>query len=735
MSDTLTASFVNCYGIKSLHYSFSFDKKNVFAVYAPNGTMKTSFAKTCKDYIVASAPKDVMFPDRESSCQLQDFEGNDIPSDDLIVIEPYNEQYKSDKVSTLLVNQELRNQYQGILEVIESEKNHLFAKLRELSGYGPKDASFEASFVNSFGNDSVLETLLLLEQEVVHSEDTEFAEVIFNKVFNDKVVAFLNTKDFKKQIQSYIEKYDTLINKTKYLKKGFNHFNVTDIQKSLTSNGFFKAKHTVNLFNGETKDEIDSLESFQDIIKQEMDTVLNDESIAKDFNAIDVKLTTAQLREFREYLFENKQILPELGDLESFQKKIWIAYLVQQKNLFINLIDVYKSGKEEIQQIIDVAKAESTEWQDVITIFNKRFKVPFELEMKNQDDVILKSASPNLNFIFNDNDINERKTVTEADLIKVLSQGEKRAFYLLNIIFEVRARQKAGQRTFFIIDDIADSFDYKNKYAIIEYLNDISRTSGFYQIILTHNFDFFRTIQSRMLGEAVQRDNSLIAERITTGINLVSAGHKNITNPFSIWKTQLNTCPVTLVATIPFVRNLVEYREGNKCDAFKALTALLHVKEESSTITLADLKNIYVDSLKDITMNAFDPLKPVQQMIFEVCEQLVGNPEPEGILLENKVALSMGIRLVAEEIMWFRCTDKTVITKNQTHNLFLRFKLEHEAAGTYLDNIKLCELVNLMTPENIHLNSFMYEPILDMSSEHLRQLYLDLKEVKTTLAN
>jgi len=28
-----------------------------------------------------------------------------------------------------------------------------------------------------------------------------------------------------------------------------------------------------------------------------------------------------------------------------------------------------------------------------------------------------------------------------------------------------------------------------------------------------------------------------------------------------------------------------------------------------------------------------------------------------------------------------------------------------------------------MTPENIHLNSFMYEPIVDMSAEHLTKLY------------
>ena len=34
--------------------------------------------------------------------------------------------------------------------------------------------------------------------------------------------------------------------------------------------------------------------------------------------------------------------------------------------------------------------------------------------------------------------------------------------------------------------------------------------------------------------------------------------------------------------------------------------------------------------------------------------------------------------------------------------------------------------VILMTPENIHLNSFIYEPILDISDEHLRKLYKEV---------
>ena len=40
-----------------------------------------------------------------------------------------------------------------------------------------------------------------------------------------------------------------------------------------------------------------------------------------------------------------------------------------------------------------------------------------------------------------------------------------------------------------------------------------------------------------------------------------------------------------------------------------------------------------------------------------------------------------------------------------------------------VEEIKLLEQVNLMTPENIHINSFMYEPILDMSIIHLKSLY------------
>jgi len=68
------------------------------------------------------------------------------------------------------------------------------------------------------------------------------------------------------------------------------------------------------------------------------------------------------------------------------------------------------------------------------------------------------------------------------------------------------------------------------------------------------------------------------------------------------------------------------------------------------------------------------------------------------------------------------------LVSNRTSGLFREFKVKFSADAA---TIAILERVILMTPENIHLNSFMYEPIIDMSDEHLRQLYLDLQKLPT----
>jgi hypothetical protein len=71
------------------------------------------------------------------------------------------------------------------------------------------------------------------------------------------------------------------------------------------------------------------------------------------------------------------------------------------------------------------------------------------------------------------------------------------------------------------------------------------------------------------------------------------------------------------------------------------------------------------------------------------------------------------------------------IPANQTQALLKAYK--HRGHGSEKTR-EVLNAVVLMTPENIHINSFMYEPIIDMSDAHLRKLYTDVVQLSTVPA-
>jgi hypothetical protein len=81
---------------------------------------------------------------------------------------------------------------------------------------------------------------------------------------------------------------------------------------------------------------------------------------------------------------------------------------------------------------VEAARQEETEWKDVVKMFNDRFTFPFTLEVSYQEDVILKGGRPEVSFGFKDD--TQPKPVDRKLLLDVLSQGEKRALYILNIL-------------------------------------------------------------------------------------------------------------------------------------------------------------------------------------------------------------------------------------------------------------------------------------------------------------
>jgi len=714
----LTLKFEYCYGIKKLEYEFIFQNRT-FAIYAPNGVMKTSFAKVFQDFSKNEPSMDLAFPNRNTTRDIT--ADIDINGEDVFIIEPYIKNYQSEKISTLLANKELKQKYENIHKEIDKVKNELIKKLKQLSGLTGRKDNIESEISKIFKK-PLFDFLLENEETIRNSEKLPYHNIRYQIIFNDKVIKFLETKDFKNSISEYIEKYNELIDKSPYLKKEFNYYHAENIQKQLASNNFFKVGHSVNLFDGTQKTEYNSDDELKNVFEEEKKKVLDNGELQAKFNEINGKLTNAELRKFRDYLLENRDILPELLDLDSFKQKIWIAYFVNQKELSINLINKYKSGKEKIKELIEKANQEKTEWEEVIRIFNTRFShLPFYLKIKNKDDVILKGDIPTIEFIFKDGD--EEKTFSDRnDLLRILSTGEKRALYILNIIFEVEARRKEEGFTLFVIDDIADSFDYKNKYAIIEYLKYMSEIEKFFMFILTHNFDFYRTIQSRGI---VLYSQCLIALKNNDGIRLEQISY--LKNPFiKDWKNNLSNNK-KLIASIPFVRNIIEYTQSDDNEDYLLLTSILHHKENSSEITLSSVKDIFERYIQNIRFPSDNLDTKVLDLSYSTAEECL--EADEGINLENKIVLSIAIRLKAEEFMKSKITDDDYLKdlENQQNQMWNLLKKYQEEFNNETDNIEILKRVNLITPENIHINSFMYEPILDMGDFELRDLYRDVK--------
>lgn len=146
-----------CYGIKKLEKEFIF-RNRTFAIYAPNGSMKTSFAKVFKDLIKGEETKDLIYPERKTIREIKDESGIELTKEEVFVIEPYNENYSSDKESTLVVEKELKEQYEKIYGDLDSNLNQTWALFKK----------YQEEFNNEKESINILKKVNLITPENIH---------------------------------------------------------------------------------------------------------------------------------------------------------------------------------------------------------------------------------------------------------------------------------------------------------------------------------------------------------------------------------------------------------------------------------------------------------------------------------------------------------------------------------------------------------------------------------------
>lgn len=113
------------------------------------------------------------------------------------------------------------------------------------------------------------------------------------------------------------------------------------------------------------------------------------------------------------------------------------------------------------------------------------------------------------------------------------------------------------------------------------------------------------------------------------------------------------------------------------------------------------------------TENYYDT---VQTLAADICR------EYDDISLENKLIVSSASRLKAEKYL------KSVIIMQEGNcpdSRSYQMRNWYEKAKPYLseEEVSLMDEINLITPETIHLNAFMYEPLIDVYAWSLNDIY------------
>ena len=717
-----------CYGIGSLSEVLNLDKRHV-AIYASNGVMKSSFAQAFDD-IGKRDSEDRLFPGTGYLRSIKDDGGNDLEADSVLVVKPYRGDKDTAQASQeILASERLRSEYRGIVRNMEAAKQAILRHLAAASGMG--DGTEEA-LLHDFGYERAgADKFFELMEQLVGLDPGQFEHfrgIKYADVNSAQVHKLLASEKFRAHHADYVSKYNRMLDKSPYLDRSFDHTSAQTACKQLARSGFFGAGHRVRLISSKDQKPRDLAKS------AEFKAVVDDDlkEVGKEFlslwREIDAEASrNQQVRDIRAAASERPRLLAELGDPGELRRNLWRAHLSGKAAEIASIASEHRAGKARIAEILGEADGEGTDWDEVIKKYNKRFAARIELSVANRAHALLGTTRPVLEFAFRGHD-GAVAPIERGEIPDILSEGENRAFYILNALFEIEGRLRRKKETVIVVDDIADSFDYKNKHAIIQYLKELSAGHGlFHLVILTHNFDFFRAVCRRRI---VEYDRCYYVGRSGGDVRLVPA--LSIKGPLDHLLEHAGERK-KFIAAVPFARNIIGHTRGAADRDYARLSAVLHCKAGTDEIGAGEVRETLARTFPKAAKLKAGPVFAADAKMREIVEAeaaaaaAAARGDPDRLDLEGKTALAIYIRVVAERHMLRRLGDKPPDDAgDSTYELAERYR-ERFSGAAGEDELDVIDRVVLTAPDIIHLNAFMYEPILDMSADGLARLYDDVR--------
>ena len=349
----------NCYGIQKMQQDIDFSRNNVAVIYAPNGTMKSSFAKTFEAIRDGKTVEEKVYGCK-SKYTITDENVAEISPESIMVINPFDENAYENQ-GTLMANEILRRQYIQIYKNIDQSKEVLFGKMKILLKYSNRSSfDTESNMLHDWGY-TKKDLFLCLKDIESKLNDSEFQcalredELNYNTLFNAKVYSMVTSGKTSELIEEYEKKYSELLEKSLYMQKGIiDHNNYANISDSLSNNGFFGAKNEIRLVakDGSTSVTLKTQEELNELIKKETEQVLNTKELKDLFEKINKVISkNKDTQAFNAYLQQHPDIVTEYRNIDKFKKKVWIkAFGVYQTELH-DLLEYYDKAQNYLKQL------------------------------------------------------------------------------------------------------------------------------------------------------------------------------------------------------------------------------------------------------------------------------------------------------------------------------------------------------------------------------------------------
>lgn len=683
--------------------------------------MKTSLTDGLQEIACGKNPRDVIFnipsayeiinngiaiseTTLNKHLDLVAFRGEDI----------FDSVFSNPNIAKIVVSSSLKKQYEGkivsikskidfikdsiSLNVLESKKSNKNNKIDELLGqYGGR-------------NDLERISNLLEKSHNVIKEDV--SSLSFSSIFNEKTEPILNDPTFLKRAEEYQKLKNVKLNE-KIFNNGFSIQELQNVHDASQKNKFYSAGHQLSINNM-----LLDKEGVEKLITDSVKSAYGSDEMKLAFQSAKTILEKNEnSRKIIKALTENPWLLEKLSEPPKFQDDLIFKKMEGCMEEILIAKQEIENAKKDIEKIFEDAKKTESVWKKVIETYNRRFiNKYFDIGIKNQIDAIIGLQEPVFVKILK----GSGNEITE-EIFQRFSSGEKRAIFILYFLFEIEISKSPGVNTTIIADDIVDSFDFKNKYAMIEYLCELSCDPDVQLLLLTHNFDFFRSclhsfgenIDSKLFGYLGSNDEVSLFEAKS---NIYESFHL-----FNEWKNKDDT--KSLISLIPFLRNLVELKKGNSSSEYETLCHFLHFDINTINLNLQNLSNIYDDH--GISHTSATTMPYWALLVNEVKQ--INSPVVESNIQE-KVILGLFIRLSSDFFLLkkYRTNNNGIDPVIPPHSNWTK-KLK-KMAYSYLgnDEKKLYDKAIIVAPSFIHVNSFMYEPLIDVGSEKLLAISQEL---------